>query len=220
MTDSGLFHLHSESECLKLHLRFKPFLANRAYHNGGADNQRKQQVIKAEHDRYNFKPAVNPKSREIAETQFQIINSALEGKNLPLQQYWDLMIKKGEIYREHKGEARRLKEESIAKDCTFTPKLNRKRNQRSRSRVKAYIHRGEESVKQSAEFTDIITVSPRIRHEEDRRMFMPIARETPSNTDIVPQLETPICGARKKHRFQPNENEFIQSNSKQNGKSP
>ena len=112
-----------------------------------------------------------------------------------------------------------MKEESIVKACTFTPKLNSKRNKRSRSRVKTYIKR-DESVKESQEFTDVITVSPRIRLEEGRRMFMPIGGETPSGTAEVPQLETPICGARKKHKFQPDENKFIQSNSKQTGESP
>lgn len=140
---------------------------------------------------------------------------------MPLQQYWDLLIKKGEIYREHKGEARRLKEENLVKACTFTPKLNSKRNKRSHSRVKTHFKHDGSNVKVSQEFTDVINVSPRIRLEEGRRMFMPIGNETPHGIPAeIPQLETPISGARKKHKFQPNENKFIQSNSKQTGDSP
>ena len=52
------------------------------------------------------------------------------------------MIKKGEIYREHRGEAKRLKEENLIRSCTFTPKLNSKRNRLSRSKVKEYIKVG------------------------------------------------------------------------------
>jgi hypothetical protein len=45
MSESGHFYLESESDCLKLHIKYKPFLANRSYNNGGFEQTRKQQVI-------------------------------------------------------------------------------------------------------------------------------------------------------------------------------
>lgn len=51
-------------------------------------------------------------------------------------EYEDLLIKKGEIYKEHIGVARVLKEEDAMKGCTFKPVLNDERNRRKGSRSK------------------------------------------------------------------------------------
>jgi hypothetical protein len=47
-----------------------------------------------------------------------------------------LLIKKGEIYKEHIGQTRKMLEKNVLKDCTFRPVLNDERNRRSGSRSK------------------------------------------------------------------------------------
>ena len=50
--------------------------------------------------------------------------------------YSDLLIKKGEIYKEHIGVTRSKLEANNLKDCTFKPVLNDARNKRSGSKSK------------------------------------------------------------------------------------
>lgn len=50
--------------------------------------------------------------------------------------YSDLLIKKGEIYKEHIGTTRAKREANSMKDCTFKPALNDARNRRSGSKSK------------------------------------------------------------------------------------
>lgn len=51
-------------------------------------------------------------------------------------EYSDLLIKKGEIYKEHIGNTRAQIEANSLKDCTFKPVLNNARNKRSGSKSK------------------------------------------------------------------------------------
>jgi hypothetical protein len=60
------------------------------------------------------------KSRIIAEQQFNQITSELSKHNVRAE-YEDLLIKKGEIYKEHIGHARQLKEQEVLRECTFRP---------------------------------------------------------------------------------------------------
>lgn len=50
--------------------------------------------------------------------------------------YSDLLIKKGEIYKEQIGTTRAQLEANSMKDCTFKPVLNDARNRRSGSKSK------------------------------------------------------------------------------------
>ena len=50
--------------------------------------------------------------------------------------YSDLLIKKGEIYKEHIGATRTLMDAKSLKECTFKPVLNDARNKRSGSKSK------------------------------------------------------------------------------------
>ena len=51
-------------------------------------------------------------------------------------EYSDLLIKKGEIYKEHIGATRSQIEAKSLKECTFKPVLNDARNKRSGSKSK------------------------------------------------------------------------------------
>jgi hypothetical protein len=65
-------------------------------------SSKKQSLMIEELNRFNFTPLIGEKSRVIAETQFDHISRELEKHNLKAD-YMDLMIKKGEIYKEHIG---------------------------------------------------------------------------------------------------------------------
>ena len=58
-----------------------------------------------DNQRFNYTPSLNNKSRVIAENQFQQIQEELEKHNVKAD-YSDLLIKKGEIYKEHIGATR------------------------------------------------------------------------------------------------------------------
>lgn len=95
----------------------------------------KHSLLLEDNSRYSHMPAVNERSRILAEAQYQQINDVLSKHNVQAD-YRDLMIKKGEIYKEHLGIARSHLEQEAMAECTFRPALNDERNKRKNSKSK------------------------------------------------------------------------------------
>ena len=97
--------MKSPQETFKIHMMYRSFLHNKKFLEGLVHSAKKQHLMLEEQSKFNFAPVLNLKSRFLAEQQFNQISQELSKHNVHAD-YEDLLIKKGEIYKEHIGKAR------------------------------------------------------------------------------------------------------------------
>eukprot|EP00347_Sterkiella_histriomuscorum_P020851 403336223 len=116
------FNIRSLDECEKLRGYFRKLIYNQKSQVNHDKNEFIQESIKQELTGL-FKPVLSQKSLNIANKQLQIMQKELGKNQIKADNYADILLKKGELYKERKTKMKDIVNQSEIDGCTYKPKI-------------------------------------------------------------------------------------------------